>query len=48
MISDKEIYQAATVLTKRYGDDAPIHAAMRADELMNRIDLHTESVTLEV
>jgi len=31
MISDLDIYRSATVIMKRYGDDAPIHAAMRAD-----------------
>ena len=31
MISDLDIYRSAQVLVKRHGQDAPIHAAMRAD-----------------
>ncbi len=31
MILDLDIYRAAHVIIKQYGEDAPIHAAMRAD-----------------
>ncbi len=31
MIPDIDIYRAANVIIKPYGQDAPIHAAMRAD-----------------
>ncbi len=34
MISDREIWQAAGAMVKRYGDDAATEAAMRADELL--------------
>ncbi len=34
MTSDLDIYRAAHLLIKRHGDDAPIEATMRADELM--------------
>ena len=30
MIPDLDIYRTASVLIKRHGQDAPIHAAMRA------------------
>ncbi len=33
-MSDLDIYRAANELIKQHGDDAAIHAAMRADELM--------------
>ena len=33
MISDRDIYMAANILVKRYGDDAATQAAMRADVL---------------
>ena len=33
-ISDPDIWRAANLLILRHGDDAPIHAAQRADELM--------------
>ena len=33
MLSDLEIYRAAQATIKRYGDEAGVHAAQRADEL---------------
>ncbi len=39
MIPDLDIYRNAKVLVKQHGDDAPIHAAMRADELLDKGDL---------
>ncbi len=39
MISDLNIYRAATVINKQFGEDAPIHAAMRADALLEKGDL---------
>ncbi len=32
MIPDLDIYRSANVLVKRHGQDAPIEAAMRADD----------------
>ncbi len=34
MIPDLDIYRSANLLVKHHGEDAPIHAAMRADKLM--------------
>ncbi len=34
MIPGLDIYRSAQILVKRHGQDAPIHAAMRADELL--------------
>ena len=39
LIPDLDIYRAAQVLVKRHIEDAPIHAAMRADNLLDRGDL---------
>ncbi len=39
MTSDLDIYRAAAILVKDHGEDAPIHAAMRADELLDQGDL---------
>ena len=39
MIPDLDIYRSAQVLVKRHGPAAPIHAAMRADELLETGDL---------
>ncbi len=36
MIPDLDIYRAAQALIKQHGQDAPIHAAMRADELLDK------------
>ncbi len=38
MISDREIWQAAGAMVKRYGEDAATEAAMRADELFDEGD----------
>ncbi len=34
MIPDLDIYCSANVLVKLHGQDAPIHAAMRADAML--------------
>ena len=39
MTGDKDIFRSAKLLIDRHGDDAPIHAAMRADELLEAGDL---------
>ncbi len=44
MTSDPDIWRSAQVLVKRHGQDAPIHAAMRADELLEAGDLDGATV----
>ncbi len=39
MIPDLDIYRSANVLVKRHGPDAPIHAAMRADAMLDKGDM---------
>ncbi len=39
MIPDLDIYRSAQILVKRHGVDAPIHAAMRADAMLEAGDL---------
>jgi len=39
---------AATVLIKRYGEDAPIEAALRADELLDRGDIDGERTWIRI
>ncbi len=39
MIPDLDIYRSANVLVKHHGQDAPIHAAMRADTMLDKSDL---------
>ena len=43
-----EIYQAATLLVKSHSKDAPIHAAMRADELLKAGDLDGKAVWVRI
>ena len=38
MTPDLDIYRAANVIIKQYGEDAPIHAAMRADATLKAGD----------
>ncbi len=39
MITALDIDRSAKLLIDRHGDEAPIHAAMRADELLDKGDL---------
>ena len=39
MTSDLDIYRSAQALVKQHGEDAPIHAAMRADAMLEKGDL---------
>ncbi len=48
MTSDLDVYRAAHLLIGRHGDDAPIEAAMRADELMEAGDMEGEAVWLRI
>ncbi len=44
MIPDLGIYRSANLLVKQHGHDAPIHAAMRADAMLDKGDLEGVSV----
>ena len=44
MVPDLDIYRSAQVLVKHHGADAPIHAAMRADAMLEVGDLDGFSV----
>ena len=39
MTSDLDIYRSANVLVKQHGQDAPIHAAMQADGMLDKGDV---------
>ena len=39
MIPDIDIFRSASLLVKHHGEDAPIHAAMRADAMLDKGDL---------
>ncbi len=48
MTSDLNIYRAANELIKQHGDEAPIHAAMKADELLETGDMDGKAVWLRI
>ena len=39
MIPNLNIYRSADLLVKQHGSDAPIHAAMRADAMLEAGDM---------
>ena len=48
MTSNIDIYQTANELIKQHGDDAPIHVAMRADELLEAGDMDEQAVWKQI
>ncbi len=48
MTSDIDIYRSAHELIEQHGEDAPILAAMRADELMETGDMEGRAVWLGI
>ena len=48
MTSDLDTYRCAHLLIERYGDDAPIEAAMRADALMDAGDMDGRAMWLRI
>ncbi len=48
MTSDLDIYRSAHELIEQHGEDAPIHAAMRADELMDAGDMEGLAVWVRI
>ena len=48
MTSDLDIYRAANLLIKQHGDDAPIHAAMRADEMLEKGAMDGKAVWVRI
>jgi len=48
MTSDLDIYRSANELIEQHGEDAPIHAAMRADERLAAGDMEGEAVWIRI
>ncbi len=48
MVDDLDIYRAANELIEQHGEDAPILAAMQADELMEAGDMDGRAVWLRI
>jgi hypothetical protein len=47
-ISDLDIWRSAKLLVYRHGADAPVHAAMRVDELLAAGDIEGRAVWLRI
>ena len=48
MTSNLDIYRTAQLYFEQHGDDASIHAATRADEMLDKGDLDGRAVWLRV
>ena len=48
MTTDRDIYRTANALIKQHGEDARLHAAMRADKLMDAGDMDGRRVWFRV
>jgi hypothetical protein len=44
MMSDRDIYASANLMIRRFGEDAKIEAAKRADELLEAGDMDGRAV----
>ncbi|MGE0252957.1 MAG: hypothetical protein AB7N54_00050 [Alphaproteobacteria bacterium] len=48
MTDELDIWRAAKLLVDRHGSEAAMHAAMRADELLNEGDVHGQRIWLRI
>ena len=48
MPEEIDIYRSAKLLVEKHGDDAPIHAAMRADEMLDTGNMDGKLVWLRI
>ncbi len=48
MIADIDIYRAPNEFIKQHGEDAPLHAAMRAGKPMETVDMDGRAVWLRI
>ena len=46
MLSDLDVFRSAKLLVKQHGKEAPIHAALKADAMLERGDLGGQAVWL--
>ena len=47
-VSDLDIYRSAKLLVKQHGKEAPIHAALKADAMLDRGDLDGQAAWLRI
>ncbi len=48
MIAEIDIYRTANLLIQQHGEEASIHAAMKADEMLEKGDLDGKAVWMQV
>ncbi len=48
MVDDLDIYRTAKLLVDKHGAEAPIHAAMKADAMLDKGDMDGRAVWLRV
>ncbi len=48
MVPDLDIYRSANLLVTQHGEDAPVHAAMRADAMLEAGDLDSYAVWRQI
>ncbi len=48
MISDLDVYRSAKLLIDQHGAEAPIHAAMKADAMLDKDDLDGRAVWMRI
>ncbi len=48
MTSDLDIYRSANLFVEQHGAEAPIHATMRADAMLDKGDLDGQRVWLRI
>ncbi len=48
MTPELDIFRSANLLVKQHGQDAPIHAAMRADAMLDKGDLDGYAVWKQI
>ena len=47
-VDDIDVFRSAVALIKQHGDEAPIHAAMKADAMLERGDMDGRAVWLRI
>ena len=47
-VDDIDVFRSAVALINQHGDEAPIHAAMKADDMLERGDMDGRAVWLRI
>ena len=47
-VDDIDVFRSAAMLINQHGEEAPIHAAMKADDMLERGDMDGRAVWLRI